>query len=85
MDDFNALLKPESHILPPDNKSLNTAIRIFALIRLGITDSSKIAEFLHYSVNTIYNYRTNVKNGAVCDRADFENRVRQIGMPHSKA
>lgn len=83
--DFNALLKPESHILPPDNKSLNTAIRIFALIRLGITDSSKIAEFLHYSVNTIYNYRANVKNGAVCDRADFENRVRQIGMPHSKA
>lgn len=85
VDDFNALLKPESHILPPDNKSLNTAIRIFALIRLGITDSSKIAEFLHYSVNTIYNYRANVKNGAVCDRADFENRVRQIGMPHSKA
>lgn len=85
VDDFNALLNPESHILPPDNKSLNTAIRIFALIRLGITDSSKIAEFLHYSVNTIYNYRANVKNGAVCDRADFENRVRQIGMPHSKA
>ena len=85
VDDFNALLKPESHILPPDNKSLNTAIRIFALIRLGITDSSKIAEFLHYSVNTIYNYRANVKNGAVCDRADFENRVRKIGMPHSKA
>ena len=85
VDDFNALLNPENHILPPDNKSLNTAIRIFALIRLGITDSSKIAEFLHYSVNTIYNYRANVKNGAVCDRADFENRVRQIGMPHSKA
>lgn len=85
VDDFNALLNPESHILPPDNKSLNTAIRIFALIRLGITDSSKIADFLHYSVNTIYNYRANVKNGAVCDRADFENRVRQIGMPHSKA
>ena len=85
VDDFNALLNPESHILPPDNKSLNTAIRIFALIRLGITDSSKIAEFLHYSVNTIYNYRANVKNGAVCDRADFENCVRQIGMPHRKA
>ena len=70
--------------MPPDNKSLNTIIRIFALIRLGITDSSKIAEFLHYSVNTIYNYRANIKNGALCDRTEFEDRVRQIGMPNAK-
>lgn len=82
--EFNALLKPENRIMPPDNKSLNTIIRIFALIRLGITDSSKIAEFLHYSVNTIYNYRANIKNGALCDRTEFEDRVRQIGMPNAK-
>lgn len=40
---------------------LSTTLRIFALIRLGIEDSSKIAEFLHYSVNTIYNYRAKIK------------------------
>lgn len=79
--DFNALLKPECQISLPDHQSLNTVIRIFALIRLGINDSSKIAEFLHYSVNTIYNYRANIKNGAIGDRAEFENKVKMIGMP----
>lgn len=81
VDDFNALLLPQYRVELTDPNSLTTVIRIFALIRLGITDSSKIAEFLHYSVNTIYNYRANTKNGAVCDRSEFENRVREIGMP----
>ena len=79
--DFNALLKPDNRITQPDNNTLNTPIRIFALIRLGISDSSKIAEFLHYSVNTIYNYRANIKNGAVGDRTEFEDKVKKIGMP----
>lgn len=81
VDEFNALLKPEHRVALTDQSSLNTVVRIFALIRLGITDSSKIAEFLHYSVNTIYNYRANIKNGALVDRAEFENRVKQIGLP----
>lgn len=81
--DFNALLKPESRIAQSDNNTLNTPIRIFALIRLGISDSSKIAEFLHYSVNTIYNYRANIKNGAIGDRAEFEDKVKTIGIPES--
>lgn len=81
VDDFNALLREEERIVLPDKKTLNTAIRIFALIRLGIEDSSKIAEFLHYSVNTIYNYRARVKNGALKDRENFEKYVKQIGMP----
>ena len=59
---------------------MNTDLRIFALIRLGIEDSSRIAEFLHYSVNTIYNYRARVKNGAITDRDTFETRVKSIGM-----
>lgn len=79
--DFNALLKPDNRITQPDNNTLNTPIRIFALIRLGISDSSKIAEFLHYSVNTIYNYRANIKNGVVGDRTEFEDKVKKIGMP----
>ena len=78
--DFNALLKPECRITLPDPGTLNTDIRIFALIRLGIEDSSRIAEFLHYSVNTIYNYRAKIKNGAQGDRDTFEAQVKSIGM-----
>ncbi len=80
VQEFNALLKPEERIELEDDTKLTTTIRIFALIRLGIEDSSKIAEFLHYSVNTIYNYRAKVKNGALCDREEFEEKVKQIGM-----
>ena len=80
VEEFNALLKPEERIILEDNNSLSTTLRIFALIRLGIEDSSKIAEFLHYSVNTIYNYRAKIKNSAICDREEFEQRVKMIGM-----
>ena len=78
--DFNQLLIPEERIVVPGEYKLNTTLRIFALIRLGIEDSSKIAKFLHYSVNTIYNYRARVKSIAVTHREDFEVRVKQIGM-----
>ena len=78
--DFNALLIPEERLEVTGEYKLNTTLRIFALIRLGIEDSSKIAKFLHYSVNTIYNYRARVKNIAVTHRDDFEVRVKQIGM-----
>ena len=77
IDDFNALLSPEVQVHPKENR-LTTDIRIFALIRLGIEDSSKIAEFLHYSVNTIYNYRARLKNGALGNRETFEKRVKEL-------
>ena len=80
VDDFNALLRPECRITLPEPGTLNTDIRIFALIRLGIEDSSRIAEFLHYSVNTIYNYRAKVKNGAIGDRDAFEAQVKEISL-----
>ena len=79
IEEFNALLKPDKRIVPPKEFTLTTELRIFALIRLGINDSSKIAEFLHYSVQTIYNYRSSVKNNAIGERDDFEDRVRKIG------
>lgn len=79
VDSFNAMLKPEEQVTLTDKNRLNTTVRIFALIRLGIDDSSKIAEFLHYSVNTIYNYRARVKNGALTDRESFEDMVKNIG------
>ena len=79
---FNALLIPEERVTLQKSERMNTTLRIFALIRLGVDDSSKIAEFLHYSVNTIYNYRARVKNGALGNREDFERQVREIGIAH---
>ena len=77
VEEFNALL-PEP-MQPKPGEQLNTELRIFALIRLGITDSTKIAQFLRYSVTTIYNYRTRVRNKAVGERDEFEAKVMQIG------
>ena len=72
-------MQPELRFQKKDDNRLVTEIRIFALIRLGIEDSSKIAEFLHYSVNTIYNYRARIKNGALDNRESFERRVKMLG------
>lgn len=78
--DFNALLIPEEQIVLKQNELLNTELRIFALIRLGITDSVKIAAFLRYSLSTIYNYRTRARNKAAVSRNDFEEMVSKIGI-----
>lgn len=78
IEEFNSLLQAEEQIIVKKGE-LNTELRIFALIRLGINDSSQIAAFLGYSVNTIYNYRAKVKNKAKFYRNDFENMVRKIG------
>ena len=75
---FNSLLLEDEQVVLKRDELLNTELRIFALIRLGINDSSQIAEFLRYSVNTIYNYRAKVKNKACVSRDDFENLVREI-------
>lgn len=75
---FNALLEEGEQILPKKGELLNTELRIFALIRLGITDSNKIAEFLRYSLRTVYNYRTKVRNKAKGERDAFEEKVKRI-------
>ncbi|MEG0455347.1 MAG: DUF6377 domain-containing protein, partial [Bacteroides sp.] len=75
---FNELLQPDERFVPKPGELLNTELRIFAFIRLGIDDSSKIANFLHYSVNTIYTYRNKVKNKAL-NREKFEEEVLKIG------
>ena len=79
--EFNALLMDEEKIILKKGELLNTELRIFALIRLGIEDSSKIASFLGYSVNTIYNYRAKVKNKTKVSRNDFEDLVMKIDAP----
>ena len=79
VEQFNALLQEDAHITLRKDERLNTELRIFALIRLGVDDSKDIASILHYSVSTIYNYKVSIKNAALGDRDSFEDRVKQIG------
>lgn len=80
VEEFNSLLVEEERFNLKPDELLNTELRIFALIRLGITDSSRIANFLRYSANTIYNYRTRVRNKAAVPRDKFESFVMKIGV-----
>lgn len=86
VEDLNGLLKEECQIHLSSPNKLSAIVRVFALIRLGIDDSTKIAEFLHYAVNTIYNYRAKLRNGALNDRNEFEKKVRELGtlMKHQE-
>ena len=77
--DFNALLQPDAQIYPKGRELLNTEMRIFALIRLGVTDSQRIAHFLNYSIATIYSYRSKIRNKALGDKSLFEQEVMNIG------
>lgn len=78
--DFNSLLIKDEQVILKQHELLNTELRIFALIRLGITDSVKIAAFLRYSLSTIYNYRTKARNKAAVSRDEFEVMVSRIGI-----
>ena len=84
VEDLNSLLKPEAQIHLTDATKLPAMVRVFALIRLGIDDSTKIAEFLHYAVNTIYNYRAKLRNGAIGERNEFEKNVKELGTIKGK-
>ena len=77
VESFNALLREDERLEPKPGELLSTELRIFALIRLGITDSTKIARFLRYSLATIYSYRSKVRNKAI-DKINFEQLVEQI-------
>jgi len=79
VDKFNALIREDCRFDIKPGKPLNTELRVFALIRLGITDSNRIAEFLRRSVSTIYNYRVKMRNAAIADRENFEQQVQNIG------
>jgi cell division protein FtsB len=80
IEEFNSLLIEEERFEIKSDEILNTELRIFALVRLGIHDSSRIASFLRYSASTVYNYRTKVRNKAGVPRENFENLVMQIGI-----
>lgn len=75
--ELNALLRPEDQILQPDKLTMTTEQRIMALVRLGVTESSEIANLLFYSPQTIYNYRSAMRAKAL-DKNNFEKLVAQL-------
>lgn len=75
---FNQLLEPSEPLLPEAQNELNADLRIFALIRLGIHDNRKIGEILNFSVNTVYAYKTRVKNKSIVPGEQFMNRIMDI-------
>ncbi len=77
IESFNELLKDEGKIKVKQEDMLTVELRIYALIRLGISNSAQISKILRYSVNTIYNYRVKVRNSAI-DRESFEDMVKKI-------
>ena len=79
VEELNAMLAEESRITLKQGEFLNTQLRIFALIRLGINDTPRIATLLHCSLSTIYNYRSRIKYNAQLSREEFERRILTIG------
>ncbi len=77
--DFNALLRPDEQIVPRSDGSLTTELRIYALVRLGLNDSVKIAQFLHMSCQTVYNARQRTRNRAIVPKEQFAEAVRALG------
>lgn len=79
VEKVNALLRDDEKLVPKSGRLMNKELRILALIRLGVTDSVKIASFLHCSLSTVYNYRTKLRNAARDAREDLEKAVGSIG------
>jgi hypothetical protein len=78
VEQFNALFNVEDRVILDEKQGLPTELRIFALIRLGITDTEKIARILDYSVNTIYTYKTRIKNKSILENEKFEEELMKI-------
>ena len=78
VEKFNALLRPQNRYVL-ENGRLNTELRVFALIRLGVSDVNQIADFLHCSPQTIYNYKSKIKKSALNGGENFEETVKNLG------
>lgn len=79
IEEFNLLLLPDERIIPRAGDILTPELRVFALVRLGISDSSKIASFLHYSPQTVYNYKLKIRNKLSVSKEEFASEILQIG------
>lgn len=80
IDDFNALLREDGRITLNRKERMNTPLRIFALLRLGIDNTQDVARILHCSAQTVYNYRNSIRSAYISDRTHFEEAVRNIGI-----
>ncbi|MEH0153056.1 DUF6377 domain-containing protein [Limibacter armeniacum] len=78
IEEFNSNFEEEDQVKLEENELLNTDLRIFALIRMGITDTDKIANILEYTVNTIYTYKTRIKKKAKTSNDEFERSIMEI-------
>ncbi|MFN3404262.1 MAG: DUF6377 domain-containing protein [Cytophagaceae bacterium] len=78
VEQFNCMFNPEDRVVLDEKQGMPTELRIFALIRLGITDTEKIAKILDYSVNTIYAYKTRLKNKSLVENEKFEEELMKI-------
>ncbi|WP_126245880.1 DUF6377 domain-containing protein [Chitinophaga rhizosphaerae] len=76
--EFNSFFREEDQVRLKENELLNTDLRIYALIRIGISENEKIARILEYSVNTIYAYKTKIRNKSTLPNDEFEDRIMQI-------
>ena len=77
VEEVNALLRDDEQIHLNKKGTLSPELRIYALIRLGVEESSRIATILQYSTNTVYTYRNKMRNKAI-NRATFEQQVRDL-------
>jgi hypothetical protein len=75
---FNSYFNPEDQVVLKEGQLLNTELRIFALIRMGITDTEDIARILNYSVNTIYAYKTRIRNKSSLPNDIFDQKIMEI-------
>lgn len=78
IESFNSMFKPEDQIWPKDNEVLTTDLRIFALIRLGISDNERIANILEYTEKTIYVYKMRLKAKSICPSDQFDQKIMKI-------
>ena len=77
VEELNHLLLPDAKIELPSPNSLTTEVRIFALMRLGVTDSQEIATLLFYSTQTIYNYKSAMRTRAI-NRETFDEDINRL-------
>ena len=81
--ELNSLLIPEAQIELKEDNELTPSLRVAALVRLGVTESPKIAGILSYSLQTIYNYRSTLKNSAI-DKEHFEENLQKLCSVYPK-
>lgn len=81
VNDFNTLLRPDERVAMKKPGVLTTELRIYALVRLGINDSVKIARFLHCSTQSVYNARMKMRNKSDISKEQFAEAVRRLGKP----